>query len=468
MNIGKTERRPRTIPQKETVTRTKSMVASNTSSKGGPSTVSLEVDEDFTNELPKLDHEGHLMPEEVVRRTSSSLGISNITVGNKEKGANEVRISYAYRSQRGYYPDDPKKSNQDKYGITLNFAGEEGDAMFAVYDGHGKDGHSAAAFTKKKLPQVLAKHLRQKRVQKYMAQLRAEGKSTKGAWDPQKWPFLEAKEFEECCHKSFLETNELMHAEKSFTDNLCGTTAATVAFHAGRMTVCNVGDSRVLLGHRIPTMEQPEESKEEEKVDVETEISQSDGESVREGDILAIPLTYDQTPYRRDERERVEKFGAEIRSVDGKRRDDWGDLVHGDKINVEGDPPRLWFFNKDFPGTAFTRSLGDRMAEQIGVTADPEIITTTLTKNDEFLVIASDGIFEFLTNKYVMNVCATSATPLEACELLTRAAYDQWLVHENRTDDITVIVCFLSSSHRPTVDEEHETTESLVEAAMNA
>lgn len=231
------------------------MVASNTSSKGGPSTVSLEVDEDFTNELPKLDHEGHLMPEEVVRRTSSSLGISNITVGNKEKGANEVRISYAYRSQRGYYPDgkldacrirngrcfflccislsrlpmllgvkltDPKKSNQDKYGITLNFAGEEGDAMFAVYDGHGKDGHSAAAFTKKKLPQVLAKHLRQKRVQKYMAQLRAEGKSTKGAWDPQKWPFLEAKEFEECCHKSFLETNELMHAEKSVSSlSLC-------------------------------------------------------------------------------------------------------------------------------------------------------------------------------------------------------------------------------------------------------
>jgi serine/threonine protein phosphatase PrpC len=111
--------------------------------------------------------------------------------------------------------------NQDKYGITLNFAGEAGDAMFAVYDGHGNDGHCAATFTKNKLPQVLAKYIRQKRVQKHMAQLTAEGKSTKGAWNPQVWPFLETSEFEQCCHKSFVETNHLMHAEKSVSSMLC-------------------------------------------------------------------------------------------------------------------------------------------------------------------------------------------------------------------------------------------------------
>jgi serine/threonine protein phosphatase PrpC len=231
------------------------------------------------------------------------------------------------------------------------------------------------------------------------------------------------------------------------------------------MTVCNVGDSRVLLGHRIPSTTRVEESKEEEKVDVDTEMTRGTGDRGNEGDILPIPLTLDQTPYRRDERERVKKFGAEIRSIDGKSRDDWGDFVHGDTINVEGDPPRVWVKGKDYPGAAFTRSLGDRIAEDVGVTADPEIITKTLTRNDEFLVIASDGIFEFLTNSYVMNVCSISATPLEACERLTRAAYDQWLVHENRTDDITIIVCFLSCSHTPTREEEPETTESLVEAA---
>lgn len=113
---------------------------------------------------------------------------------------------------------DPKKYNQDKYGITLNFAGEPGDAMFSVYDGHGVDGHSAATFAKKMLPQITAKYIRQKRVQKYMSSLRAEGKSTKGAWMPEKWPFLEQEELELCCNKSFLETNELMHATKSVSN----------------------------------------------------------------------------------------------------------------------------------------------------------------------------------------------------------------------------------------------------------
>ena len=226
------------------------------------------------------------------------------------------------------------------------------------------------------------------------------------------------------------------------------------------MTVCNVGDSRVVLGHRVPQSAKTEESKEEEKVDVDTELSQT--ENSIHGHIEAIPLTMDQTPYRRDERERVIECGAEIRSIQGKTSEDWGDFVHHNTINVAGDPPRIWFHEKEFPGCAFTRSLGDRMAEQIGVTAEPEILTKTLTKNDEFLVIASDGIFEFLTNEYVIHVCTMASTPLKACETLTRAAYDQWLVHENRTDDITIIVCFLSSDHEPTVDELPETTESLI------
>ena len=153
--------------------------------------------------------------------------------------------------------------------------------MFVVYDGHGGDGHHAASFAKKKLPQTLAKYVRQRRVKKYMTSLKAEGKSTKTAWNPEKWPFLEIDEFEQCCAKSFVETNQLMHLDKSvrthscvshcvvaamkirlylpcaalcmfqFDDGLCGTTAAAVVFHAGRMTICNVGDSRVLLGHRV-------------------------------------------------------------------------------------------------------------------------------------------------------------------------------------------------------------------------
>jgi serine/threonine protein phosphatase PrpC len=94
-------------------------------------------------------------------------------------------------------------------------AGEEGDAMFAVYDGHGTKGHDCARFAKKKLPEVLARNLRQKRVQRYQAELKAAGKPAKGAWDPVKWPLLNTKDYELCCRKAFLETNEAMHTEKT-------------------------------------------------------------------------------------------------------------------------------------------------------------------------------------------------------------------------------------------------------------
>lgn len=107
------------------------------------------------------------------------------------------------------------KANQDKFGITLNFAGENGDAIFSVYDGHGTEGHDCAAYAKKKLPQILAKYVRQKRVQRYTEQLKKEGKPAKGGWNPSKWPLLGSSDFEQCCRKAFKETNENMHDVKN-------------------------------------------------------------------------------------------------------------------------------------------------------------------------------------------------------------------------------------------------------------
>ena len=143
--------------------------------------------------------------------------------------------------------------------------------------------------------------------------------------------------------------------------------------------------------------------------------------------------------------------------------ENWGDFVLGEVVDIHGDPPRVWVEGKDYPGCAFTRSLGDYLAEDIGVTADPEMLTTRLTTNDEILVIATDGIFEFMANQEVIDVCSRSDCPLMACQSLVEAAYDQWLIHENRTDDITVIVCFLKCSRYPS--EGMGTSEDLVSLA---
>jgi hypothetical protein len=56
-------------------------------------TVSLEVDEDDSYLLPRVDYNGHLLTEEIVRRTSSSLQCSSLSVGKEEKAFElQVRI----------------------------------------------------------------------------------------------------------------------------------------------------------------------------------------------------------------------------------------------------------------------------------------------------------------------------------------------------------------------------------------
>lgn len=45
-----------------------------------------------------------------------------------------------------------------------------------------------------------------------------------------------------------------------------------------------------------------------------------------------------------------------------------------------------------------SRSMGDKVAHSVGVTADPEVFEFILTLNDKFIVIASDGVWEFLSN----------------------------------------------------------------------
>ena len=48
-----------------------------------------------------------------------------------------------------------------------------------------------------------------------------------------------------------------------------------------------------------------------------------------------------------------------------------------------------------------TRSMGDKIGAQAGVIAEPEILEFTTQPSDKFIVIASDGVWEYLTNEEV-------------------------------------------------------------------
>ena len=183
------------------------------------------------------------------------------------------------------------------------------------------------------------------------------------------------------------------------------------------------------------------------------------------GGLLALPLSQDQTPYRPDERERVKACGARVMTVDQIEglepvHEDWGKRS-GEDIDEVGDPPRIWRKEEDFPGTAFSRSLGDIVAKDLGVTADPEMVSVQISRNDRMLILASDGVFEFLTNQQVVEICSGFKDPLEACRKVVSEAYKQWLHYELRTDDITIIVLFLECDKEASADDYKNAVELL-------
>jgi len=69
-------------------------------------------------------------------------------------------------------------------------------------------------------------------------------------------------------------------------------------------------------------------------------------------------------------------------------------------------------------GTAFTRSFGDSIAEELGVFAEPETLKYEMTSADQYLIVASDGVWEFLTNKQVVSITRAADSPQDAAQVL--------------------------------------------------
>eukprot|EP00980_Cylindrotheca_fusiformis_P007295 scaffold1525_cov142-Cylindrotheca_fusiformis.AAC.95 len=394
---------------------------------------SVEVDAEYGN--GRGQESAVKQPEKALRKVECSDEPREIICGG-------LRLRYAYLSQKGYYPDDPHKPNQDAYSITERFGNRESnDAFFAVYDGHGRDGDLCAQFARDKMPGYMAKHIkRSKEKEATHHQAELEKKVAKAAdrqIDPLSYIELPRDSFQQACSKAHVDCNMAMHKDQSLDDSLSGTTAISVYVHGrrNRITISNVGDSRAVLG----------------------KSSTSGGSGTRQA-LKAYPLSRDQTPYRRDERARIRATGARILSLDqleglepildeSQAGDD--DLELGEELDEGGDPPRVWSPNGDYPGTAFTRSLGDAMAEELGVFAEPEMLTREIKPDDRILVIASDGIYEFLTNQSVIDICAKFTDPLEACRAVVAESFELWLQYELRTDDITIIVVFLDQIMEP-------------------
>ena len=69
-----------------------------------------------------------------------------------------------------------------------------------------------------------------------------------------------------------------------------------------------------------------------------------------------------------------------------------------------------------------------------------------LDSNDKFIVFASDGVWEFLSNEDVAQIVLPyyfKNLPETAGNALVSAATQQWNQNDNVVDDITCIIIFL-------------------------
>ena len=95
-------------------------------------------------------------------------------------------------------------------------------------------------------------------------------------------------------------------------------------------------------------------------------------------------------------------------------------------------------------GASATGSIGDEVAERIGVVAEPEITERQLTAASRYIILASDGVFEFIPSQKVLDIVCGFDDIQEAALAVVVESYKMWLQFEVRTDDITCIVIQVS------------------------
>jgi len=167
----------------------------------------------------------------------------------------DYKLKYVYASQRGYYPDDPDKANQDSYLICEKILSSPSCNLFGIFDGHGSEGDKCSFFAADELPDSLVKIL-----------------NKKGGLS-----LMDGNKMSEVYSKAFVDTNKLLH-NSNVEDLLSGTTAITILQKGDKLLVANVGDSRAIIACLDDR-----------------------------GQLVYQPLSSDQTPYRKDERERLKK-----------------------------------------------------------------------------------------------------------------------------------------------------------------
>ncbi|KAL1542556.1 putative protein phosphatase 2C 33 [Salvia divinorum] len=220
--------------------------------------------------------------------------------------------------------------------------------------------------------------------------------------------------------ETFLDAFKVMDEElriDPYFDCVCsGSTAVALVKQGQDLIIGYIGDSRAVLGKR-------------------------DANDA----CIPVQLTVDLKPDLPAEKKRIRKCKGRILSL----RDEPG-------------VARVWLPHVNTPGLTMARVFGDFCLKDFGVISVPEITHRRITDEDEFVVLATDGVWAVLSNEDVVNIVGTCPTRSYAARAVVDAAVIEWrdMHPTSKVDDCAVVCLFLKSdeSTNSTAPETYEAT----------
>ena len=314
---------------------------------------------------------------------------SELSFLKKDKICLEIKKNSSICKGGENYPFEEKKINQDNLFKTkfddLNIC------YYGVCDGHGENGHLVSEFIKTNLPVIIYKEIKSLF---YLINNKEERKEEE----------IKAY-FSEICKQSFDIANKNLISNTNIDSSLSGSTCISLLFYENLIISANLGDSRAVMGKLI-----------ENRWDYEI-------------------LSRDHKPSEIDEILRIKYKNGEIHPY----------------INEEGKfsgKNRVWIKGQGIPGLSLTRAFGDLIGSTVGIINEPEIKFFNYEKEDKFIIIGSDGLWEYISCQEAVNIVGefyqgNNLDSDSAVIKLFQIARNRWIETQNCIDDISIIILFL-------------------------
>ena len=330
-------------------------------------------------------------PDKKKSKESSTINISSIK-NNTEQTIKEKKTVNALKegrvknvgsySQAGKSEDGFTKVNQDSFLVLQSEYNLKDFNIFCVMDGHGNNGHLVSRYLMKYINLFF----------KNNKKMNASNQNEDSIYHRLK------KSDYHILRRLFRHAERDLHKKSKIDANFSGTTCVMVAQIGDRFICANIGDSRAIM--------------------------------IKTGNEI-VPLSIDQKPDDPEESKRIVQNGGEISQYE----------ENGEKSG----PYRIWKKGEVYPGIAMSRSVGDFIATSLGVVPEAKFIEEKIDQDCKFIVVASDGIWEFLDNKRVGEIVMPyykNDDPDGACKALIKEATEWWNKEDIVVDDITVVVVF--------------------------